>query len=188
MWVNQNNFIDKLRKKDEKALNYVIDKYSSVVTGVVRKVLACTKDEGLIEECIYDVFISLWNNIDKFKGDKNDFKNWIAGVSRYKAIDYYRKEKKKLMEVELFYEIESEKEMKSALDEMIDKEEIKELENTIDAYDEPDRSIIIMKVFLDYKSNVIAEKLNMSRSNVDTKFSRARKKLRENYKKMSMEG
>ena len=48
----------------------------------------------LIEECISDVFVSVWNNIDKFKGDYNNFKNWIAGISKYKAVDYYRKERR----------------------------------------------------------------------------------------------
>ena len=181
MWINQNNFLEKLRKKDEKALNYVIDKYSNVVIGVVRKVLACTKDEGLIEECIYDVFISVWNNIDKFKGDTDSFKNWIAGVSRYRAIDYYRKEKKRLIEIEFSNEIGKKENVESILDEIVSKEEIKELKDTIDSYSEPDRSIIIMKVFLGYKTSRIAESLNMTNSNVDTRFSRVRKKLRKIY-------
>ena len=80
-----------LNNKNEQALEYVIDKYSAIVNGVVRKVLLPLENVGLIEECIYDVFLSVWNNIEKFKGDKDKFKNWIAGISKYKAIDYYRK-------------------------------------------------------------------------------------------------
>ncbi|MGL4740870.1 MAG: sigma-70 family RNA polymerase sigma factor [Sarcina sp.] len=188
MWINEKNFIEKLRKKDEKALNYVMDKYSSVVNGVVRKVLYVTKDEGVIEECIYDVFLSIWENIDKFKGRNIDFKNWVAGVSRYKAIDYYRKEKKKFRQIEIIDNFDNEESLDTPLDCILEEEVSKFIRETVDSCEEPDKSIIIMKVFLGYKTSYIANKLNLSNANVDTRFSRIRKKLRENYKKFSMEG
>ena len=80
-----------LRRKDEKSLEYIIDIYSSLVNGIVRRVLEPLKNEGIIEECISDVFLSVWNNIDKFRGNNDNFKSWIGGISKYKAIDYYRK-------------------------------------------------------------------------------------------------
>ncbi|MGL4991895.1 MAG: sigma-70 family RNA polymerase sigma factor [Sarcina sp.] len=188
MWINEKNFIDKLRKKDEKALNYIVDKYSSVVNGVVRKILGITKDEGIIEECIYDVFFNAWNNMDKFKGENIDFKNWIAGISRYKAIDYYRKEKKKIEQIEIRDNLDNEKNLDTPLDYILERELSSFLREIIDSCEEPDKSIIIMKVFLGYKTSYIANKLNLSNANVDTRFSRIRKKLRINYKNFSMEG
>lgn len=188
MWVNEKNFIDRLRKKDEKALNYIVDKYSSIVNGVVRKVLGVTKDEGIIEECIYDVFLSVWDNIDKFKGENINFKNWIAGISRYKAIDYYRKEKKKLVKIEITDNFDDEKVLENPLDYILEREMSNFIREIIDSCEEPDRSIVIMKVFLGYKTSYIANELNLSNANVDTRFSRIRKKLRENYKNFSMEG
>ncbi|EEP52318.1 sigma factor [Clostridium butyricum] len=32
--------------------------------------------------------LGLWNNIDKFYENKSEFKNWIAGIAKFKAIDY----------------------------------------------------------------------------------------------------
>ncbi|MBO3444474.1 RNA polymerase subunit sigma-70, partial [Clostridium sp. CCUG 7971] len=32
-----------------------------------------------------------WGNIKSFDKNKNNFKNWICAISKYKAIDYKRK-------------------------------------------------------------------------------------------------
>lgn len=91
MRIDRENFLTQMRRKDEKSLEYIIDIYSSLVNGIVRRVLEPLKNEGIIEECISDVFLSVWNNIDKFRGNNDNFKSWIGGISKYKAIDYYRK-------------------------------------------------------------------------------------------------
>lgn len=54
-------------------------------------------DDGIIEECINDVFVSVWNNSSKFKGNKDNFRNWIGAIARFKAIDYYRNISKNVM-------------------------------------------------------------------------------------------
>lgn len=56
MKINEENYLIELCKKNEKALEYIIDKYSAIVNGVVRKVLLPLENNGLIEECISDVF------------------------------------------------------------------------------------------------------------------------------------
>lgn len=74
--------------KDEAALKFIIDKYSALVRFISRKYIS---DEESIEECVSDVFLGVWNNIDSFDFTKNSFKKWIASITRYKVIDYYRK-------------------------------------------------------------------------------------------------
>ena len=37
------------------------------------------------------MFLAVWANIDSFRPERSSFLNWIAGISRYKAIDYKRK-------------------------------------------------------------------------------------------------
>ncbi|CUN52581.1 MULTISPECIES: sigma factor [Clostridium] len=91
MKIDEKNYLKQLCNKNEKALEYVIDNYSAIVNVVIRNVLRSFENEGLIEECISDVFFSALDNIHKFKGDDNNFKNWIDGINKYKAIDYYRK-------------------------------------------------------------------------------------------------
>ena len=91
--INEQNFIKHLKKGDEKVLNYIVDKYLGMVKSIVTKVLYNNQNE--VEECINDIFFSMWQNRNKFYGNSElDFKKWIFKVSRYKAIDYYRKNNK----------------------------------------------------------------------------------------------
>ena len=89
MKINEENFLDQLKKKNEKALDYVIDTYGWIIKSVIKKHLYNL--QSVQDECINDVLLGLWNNIDKFDENKSEFKNWIAGIAKFKAIDYKRK-------------------------------------------------------------------------------------------------
>ena len=89
MVVNEDNFILHLRKRNEKALYYVIDNYGGLIKGVIKKHLYNL--QSVQDECINDVFLAIWNNIDSFDEERSTFKNWIMGICRFKAIDYKRK-------------------------------------------------------------------------------------------------
>ena len=90
MRCNSKNFVIHLQKQKEDALEYIVNEYSSLVKGITIKILNPLKNDGLVDECINDIFLSVWNNAKKFKGDTSNFKYWIASIARFKAIDYYR--------------------------------------------------------------------------------------------------
>lgn len=185
MKINEENFLPKLKKRDDKALEYIIDIYGSLVNGIVRKVLIPLNNDGLIEECISDIFLGVWDNIDRFKGDNKNFKSWIGAISKYKAIDYYRKYYNK-GESEV---IEDERASEGILeDEVIQNIEIKKVINLINELKEPDRSIFIMKFLFGYSSKKISDILNITVSSIDTKISRGRKNLKEKYRESNREG
>lgn len=186
MRVNDENFIKELKKRNDKALEYVIDIYSPIVNGVIRKVLNPLKNEGLIEECISDVFIGVWNNIDKFQGESYKFKSWIGSISRYKAIDYYRKHKTMNYEIEVVEDIiDSNVDLEENIMQQIETSTVVQL---INALKEPDKSIFIMKFFFGYTSKKISEALGITVSAIDTKINRGRKKLRYQYDVINKEG
>lgn len=92
----EKNYISRLKKGKEDVLEFIVDKYLGLVKCVVYKVLLISDKNGIIEECINDVFFLIWNNLDKFIGEEVDFKKWIFKIVRFKVIDYYRKEVKNL--------------------------------------------------------------------------------------------
>lgn len=95
MSCNETNYIKKIKKGKEDALEFIVDKYLPLIKGVTYKILNSIKNQGIIEECINDIFLSIWNNAKKFSGKECDFKKWICTIAKFKAIDYYRKEVKK---------------------------------------------------------------------------------------------
>ena len=180
MKINEENYLIELCKKNEKALEYIIDKYSAIVNGIVRKVLLPLENNGLIEECISDIFFSVWNNIDKFRGENEKFKNWIAGISKYKAIDYYRKysnEKYKTSDIDK-HTLQNNK---SIEEDIIIGIETRKVLDLINFLKEPDKSIFVMKFLFGYSSRKISEKLDIGEGTINTKVSRARKRLRAKY-------
>lgn len=186
MRVNEENFLLKLKNRDDKALEYVIDSYGALVNGIVRNILISLNNEGLIEECISDVFLGVWNNIDRFKGDNKKFKSWIGAISKYKAIDYYRKNKESCNETEI---VENEVSGQWIVEEKVIQDiEVNKVVDLINRLKEPDRSIFIMKFLFGYSSKKISEILDITVSSIDTKISRGRKKLKEKYEEANREG
>ncbi len=96
MVLNENNFVQQLINKNTKALDYMVDNYSNLIYKIAFNILGSFNDHQCIEECVNDIFLSVWNNADSFDKGKGNFKSWIIAISKYKSIDYKRKLTKKL--------------------------------------------------------------------------------------------
>lgn len=180
MKINDTNFIEQLKRKNPKALDYVIDGYSSLINGITIKTLISIGDRGIIDECVSDIIIAIWNNSHKFKGDKNKFKSWIAAIAKFKSIDYYRKYSKVLNNEIIDENLTS---GKSTEDYFIEELESSKLISIIEGLDEPDRSIFVRKFLLDEKSKSISEALGLTVSNINTRISRGKEKIRKQFYK-----
>ncbi|CEN77783.1 sigma factor [Paraclostridium sordellii] len=82
-----------IKKRKQEGIEMLIDKYSGLIASIVRNNLG--KLTNYEEECVSDVFLAIWDNIEYFEKDKNTFKNWICVIAQYKAINY----KKKYLEI-----------------------------------------------------------------------------------------
>lgn len=72
MWSNNKNYIKRLKNKKEDALEFIVDKYLGIVKGTVNKIILPLNNKEIIEECINDIFLSLWNNSEKFIGENSN--------------------------------------------------------------------------------------------------------------------
>lgn len=175
--IDENNFIDKLKKKNPKALEFVIDMYSNLVYKVAYSILGHQFEKESLEECTSDVFMAVWNNIEMFHSDKGKFKSWLIAVTRYKAIDYKRKLNK---EDNLQYSDELNGENKYNTEKIIIfQENKKEILHAIGKLNDVDRKIFIKKYLLGESIQSIAVELGVNRSVIDNRLSRGRRVLRE---------
>ena len=87
MNIDKNNFIEQIKNKNQKALEFVVDNYSNLVFKVVRTTLNSAFQVQHTEECVNDVFWAVWNNIESFDSEKGNFKYWITAIAKYKSID-----------------------------------------------------------------------------------------------------
>lgn len=103
MLITNENFIEAIKSKDESALSYVLDEYGSIIKTVVSKHLY--QFESCQGECINDILMAIWANIDYFDPNKSTFKNWVAGIAKYKALNYVRKYMRELNYETLDHEV-----------------------------------------------------------------------------------
>src|SRR4051812_15685120 len=99
MKITEENVVKQLKFKNEKALFYIVDHYGSTIKMIIQKYLGNLK--MIQDECLDDVLLLIWKNIDSYDKTKNSLKNWIAAITKYKAIDYQRQYKKFLNQYEL---------------------------------------------------------------------------------------
>lgn len=119
-----------IRKRKEEGMEMLIDSYRGLITSVIRRHLGVLINYE--EECVSDVLLSIWDSIKSFDKSKNDFKNWVCAISKYKAIDYKRKYISKIettdISQELYYidtdlmKAEIEEEIKEILSHLNDKD------------------------------------------------------------------
>ncbi|MBC6974110.1 sigma-70 family RNA polymerase sigma factor [Bacillus sp. Xin] len=185
MKSNEKNFIKRLQRQKEDALEFIVDTYLPLIKGITHKVLIPLKNDGLIEECINDIFLSVWHNADKFHGEAEDFKKWIAAIAKFKAIDYYRKANKEIAITSDDLDVNK---GRSAEDEFIVIEDRNELVKIINELEPIDQKIFIMKFLLGFKTEEIGEKLGLTRAAVDNRIYRGKKKLQKNATNLSLGG
>lgn len=207
MKSNESNYIKRLKKKKEDALDFIIDRYLPLVRGTVYKILAPLQKQESIEECINDIFFSIWEHGEQFNGEEKDFKKWVYKISKYQAIDYYRK-LTRAAEVHLedyhlneHFNEKSEGDVRSNLKQQCDigssmslpeeqillserREEVLKLLNQLEP---TDQKIFIMKYFLDIKPEEISKQLGITRSAVDNRVYRGKKKLSDHMAKINWE-
>lgn len=163
-----------IKKKKEKGLEMLIDEYSSFIKSIVRYHLGNLKMYE--EECIDDVLLAIWENIDYFDKNKNTFKNWIGAISKYRAINY----KKKYIRENLNEEIEENS--KIYFDNNLLKKELEEdIEELLSNLNEKDKEIFKKYYIEDIELEIIAKEFNTNVDNLYNRISRGRKKLRKIY-------
>ncbi|MET4559699.1 sigma-70 family RNA polymerase sigma factor [Lysinibacillus parviboronicapiens] len=176
-----NDFIERLQRQDESALQYVVEHYLGYVKAITLKVLEKPSDYMLVEECVNDVFLLVWQKSNYFIGEEADFKRWIGMIAKYKAIDIYRKLQKShaTLPIENVPPLIATNNIEKQLEKSYEKEllllEIMQLTQS-------DRELFLMKYYLDYTNGEIAEILHISKSAVENRLYRGKKKLAKNPK------
>ncbi|MTH55683.1 sigma-70 family RNA polymerase sigma factor [Bacillus mangrovi] len=85
---NDAQLYERLSSKDRQAFETLYSRYEKLLFSFAYKV---TKDRGMAEEVLQDVFVKLWNGTNTFDSSKGKFSSWLLTITRNKAIDMIRK-------------------------------------------------------------------------------------------------
>lgn len=181
MKSSSSNFITRLKKQKEDALEYIIDAYMPLVKTIATKILHNKKRQD-IDECINDVFLTVWQNTKQFQGDTHDFKKWIGMITKYKAIDRYRQAEKQITHEQSDIQLEKKVSALQTDISILQQEERNELLLAISQLEEIDRNIFMMKYYMELPNIEIADALGLTKAAVDNRLYRGKKLLSKNTK------
>lgn len=176
MKSSSTNFIKRLKKQKEDALEYIIDAYMPLVKTIATKILHNMKRPD-IDECINDVFLTVWQNAHQFQGDTQDFKKWIGMIAKYKAIDRYRQLEKHMEREQSDAPLAQKVSHLQTDGVVIQREDKNAILLAISQLSEIDRDIFMMKYYMELPNNEIADNLGLSKAAVDNRLYRGKKLL-----------
>jgi RNA polymerase sigma factor (sigma-70 family) len=79
--------VARIKERDKAALEYLYDKYSGALFGVIKRII--TKEE-VAEEILQDVFIKIWDRMGSYDASKGRLFTWMLNIARNQAIDKTR--------------------------------------------------------------------------------------------------
>ena len=172
--INDGNFLNEIKDRNEEALCYIIEKYGGLVKSVIGKHLYLLVEEQ--EECFDDVFLNIWEHIDSFDEEQNSLKNWIAGIARYRAIDYLSRCRKQFEDVALPEDIAVEDQ---ELLHLIEREISTETEAILQCLKPEDRDLFEKLYIEEMSMEAVCESFQTNTNVIYKRISRARKRMRE---------
>jgi RNA polymerase sigma-70 factor, ECF subfamily len=92
MLIQSKNFleielIESLQKGSDEAYQYLVDKYSAMLFGVIGRIVNDREDA---QNILQDAFVKIWMNIDRYDASKGRLATWMLNVARNTAIDFTR--------------------------------------------------------------------------------------------------
>lgn len=174
MDINQaeKELLEKIIRKDEKALFYVYKKYHPAIFNYVKSQI---NNYQTAEELAQDVFIDFIEALRDFRF-QSSLKTFLFSIARHKVVDQIRKKKIKNIFFSRLpsYIVESLKMV--FIDEEIDKKELKEkITKILESLPNDYRVVLRLKYIEGVKVSEIAGKLKMNFKATESLLFRARK-------------
>ncbi|EGK03063.1 MAG: sigma-70 family RNA polymerase sigma factor [Prevotella sp.] len=137
--------------------------------GIIYKVTSFYTDtEHPLGDLYQEVVLNLWKAFPSFRGDSK-YSTWIYRIALNTCVSFYRRSKKNISYVDISMDIP---------DVVDNNEEIQELYKLINRLGKIERALVLL--YLDDKSyKEIAEITGLTVTNVATKISRIKDKLRD---------
>lgn len=142
------------------------DKVRRYISGKVRNIHD-------IEDLTNDVFVKVYEKLEKFDGEKASVSTWVYTITRNTVIDFYRTNK-------TCEELPETLVSDDGVDENVIKEEsLSELCDALESLDERSRDLIIFHYYKGLTLKEIAEKMSISYSYAKLLHNNALAKLKD---------
>ena len=83
------DLVRRIRAGDRGAIADLYDRFRRPAFALARRILA---DDGLAEDVLQDVFLSVWRDLGAFDRERGSFSAWLMAAVHHKAVDAVRRE------------------------------------------------------------------------------------------------
>jgi RNA polymerase sigma-70 factor (ECF subfamily) len=174
-WTDE-EIIEKILNPETKnyGFNILMQMYQEKVYWIIRRMLVDHEESNDIAQ---EVFVKVWKNLDKFKGDSKLY-TWIYRIATNEALTQLRKKKKRFFVP--IVDVENELAQSLQSDEQYSGDEIQmKLQKAILTLPEKQRLVFNMKYFDELKYTEISEILNTSTGALKASYHHAVKKIEQ---------
>ncbi len=211
-WSDE-DLAQRLHEQNPEALETLISRYSREVFYFVRLVLDNVGVTQDAEECVNDLFVAVWQEIDTFDASRGTLRTWLTMRAKYIALDRRRQlcrrqahnvqsadeirqwstdysgtRKSSAWGYESDYRATLPPHPEASMENLLEQSERREeLRLALATLPELDRFLIYQRYFKFASTEELAAKTGLSRHAVDTRLWRARKSLREALKEHAHE-
>lgn len=174
--------LELIKKHPNRGMKLLMNEYGGLVFYVVQKRLVNNKND--IEECVSDVFIDFYSNINSVDLCKGSIKAFLVTIATKRAIDTYRRNRAhqnvySLDEEHLFIEYVLPDANNNPEDFFMQKCNEDRLLQAVKDLGEPDSQILYRRYFMQQSVKEIAETLGMKSNSVSKRITRALSALEE---------
>lgn len=164
--MDEHQIVERLRNKDNECFIEIINQYKRKVTSLC---YAYTEDYFEAEDLSQEVFITLYNNIIKFR-EECSLSTYIYKISMSKALDYKRKRSLKNFLTGLFNINIEQREY--------DIDEKNYIRQCISVLPKDLKEAVVLYYYIGLSQKEISKVLNVSEKTVEGRIYRAKQKLR----------
>ncbi len=170
----EQELVDSLRRRDEKAFTYLYDHYAGALYGVI---LGIIHDPEQARDLLQESFVKIWSHLDRYDPARGRLFTWMLNIARNGAIDVLRsrrhQEEQQIRNLDQNVNLDI---SQLAVSQRIDHIG---LSAVLDGMGEEQRRIIDLAYFQGFTQEEIAKKLDMPLGTVKTRVRKALIQLRE---------
>jgi len=200
-WLDEQRLIQGLRARNPQTLEALIAQYSHELFYFIRLVLEGAGTVQDAEECVNDLFVTVWQDFHSFDPERGSLRTWLTMRAKYIALDRRRQLMRRnpsgsLLVSQLADQTASQdaaagddlhrewasvsQRMEPSLDALLEQRERREeIRSALGRLPELDRLLVYLRYFQLASIDEIALRTGLSKHAVDTRLWRVRKSLRE---------
>ncbi|MDN5343798.1 MULTISPECIES: RNA polymerase sigma factor [Oceanotoga] len=181
--MNENKFIQLLKKGDEKAFETLYNEYASKIYGLLRSYLK----EDEIEDALQDVYVRIYRGIKGFK-QRSKLSTWIYKITVNTAKNYLKKQKKNYLSLDFNLEKNKFTSKENVEKDVFDEIDYEFILNSIEKLPPLDKTIIKLRDIEGLSYYEISKIIDKPVGTVKSRLHYSRKKLQKIIEEDQNEG